>query len=60
MDIVSGTITRKSGGQTITQDITSRTAQYDRKKRTIRLIGDVRIDSSNGDRILTKELVIKL
>ncbi len=60
MDIVSGTITRKSGGETITQNITARTAQYNRARRNIRLIGDVQIDSSNGDRILTKELVIKL
>ncbi|MDE5616005.1 MAG: LPS export ABC transporter periplasmic protein LptC [Alphaproteobacteria bacterium] len=60
MDTVSGTITRKSGGDTITQNITARTAQYNRAQRNIRLIGDVRIDSSNGDRILTKELVIKL
>ncbi len=60
MDIVSGTITRKSGGQTVTQNITARTGQYNRKLHNIHLIGDVRIDSSNGDKIFTKELVIKL
>lgn len=60
MEIVSGTITRKSGKQTITQNITAHRGQYNRIKKNIHLIGDVRIDSSNGDRILTKELVIKL
>lgn len=60
MDIVSGVITRKSGGETITQNITARRGQYNRANKSIRLIGDVKIDSSNGDRILTKELVIKL
>jgi len=60
MDNVSGTITRKSGGETLTQNITARTGQYNRKLHNIHLIGDVRIDSSNGDKIFTKELVIKL
>jgi len=60
MDIVSGTITRKSGGDTVTQHITARRGQYNRANKSIRLTGDVKIDSSNGDRILTKELVIKL
>ncbi len=60
MDIVSGTITRKSGGGTVTQDITARRGQYNRANKSIRLTGDVNINSSNGDRIITKELVIKL
>lgn len=60
MDIVSGTITRRSGKDMVTQNITARHGQYNRANKSIRLIGDVQIDSSNGDRILTKELVIKL
>lgn len=60
MDTVSGTFTRKNGGETVTQNITARTAHYNMAARNIRLIGDVHVDSSNGDRILTKELVIKL
>lgn len=60
MDTVSGTITRKSGGETVTQNVSANTGQYNRTKKNIRLIGNVHIDSSNGDQILTKELVIKL
>lgn len=60
MDTVSGTFTRKNGKETVTQHITARTAHYNRQQRNIRLIGNVKVDSSNGDRMLTNELVIKL
>ena len=60
METVSGKINRNSNGAIITDDITAKTAQYDRNKQTVTLIGNVRVDSSNGDKIRTKELVIKL
>ncbi len=60
METVSGKIRRTSGGTKITDNITADTAQYNSKKKNITLIGNVKIDSSNGDRIRTKELVIKL
>ncbi len=60
MDHVSGTISRKSGPQKITDNISARTGQYNRTGRNITLRGNVRVDSSNGDKILTEELVIKL
>ncbi len=60
MDNVSGTITRRTGGQKTTDDITARTGLYNRAKKTITLRGNVTIDSSNGDKLLTKELVIRL
>ena len=60
METVSGKINRNSNGTIITDDITAKTAQYDRNKQTVTLIGNVRVDSSNGDKIRTKELVIKL
>lgn len=60
MDNVSGTITRKADGNVITQNISARAGQYNTTQKNIRLIGDVHIDSSNGDKLLTKELVIKL
>ncbi|MDE6477654.1 MAG: LPS export ABC transporter periplasmic protein LptC, partial [Alphaproteobacteria bacterium] len=40
--------------------ISARTGQYNRTGRNITLRGNVRVDSSNGDKILTEELVIKL
>ena len=60
METVSGKINRNSNGTIITDDITANTGQYDRNKQTVTLIGNVRVDSSNGDKIRTKELVIKL
>lgn len=60
MKTVSGVITRTSGNETIADNITANTGQYNNVKRTITLLGNVKIDSSNGDRVRTKELVIKL
>jgi len=60
LDIVSGTVTRKSNGQKITDDISARAGKYNRQAKTITLTGNVRINSSNGDKVLTDELVIRL
>ncbi len=60
LDTVSGTINRKNNGTTITDNIVADTGQYNKTKKTITLIGNVRVDSSNGDRVKTNELVIKL
>lgn len=60
LDAVSGTIRRESDGQKITDNIVANTGQYNRKTKTITLNGNVRVDSSNGDKVRTQELVIKL
>ncbi len=60
LDIVSGTITRESDGHRITDNISANQGQYNRATKTIKLLGNVRVDSSNGDKIRTEELVIKL
>lgn len=60
LDTVSGTVNRKSDGQTITDNITAKRGKYDRTSKTITLTGDVRVDSSNGDKIRTQQLVIRL
>lgn len=60
LNTVSGTINRKSNETTITDNIVADTGQYNKTKKTITLIGNVRVDSSNGDRVKTNELVIKL
>ena len=60
METVSGKINRISDGKVITDNITAKTGQYNQTKQTVTLIGNVRVDSSNGDKIRTKELVIKL
>lgn len=60
MDTVSGTIRRTTNNTKITDNITANRGQYNRTKKTISLTGNVRVDSSNGDRLRTDELVIRL
>lgn len=60
METVSGTVNRKSDGKKITDNITARNGKYNRTNKTVVLTGDVRVDSSNGDKIRTDELVIRL
>ncbi len=60
LDSVSGTVTRVSDGKIITDDISGRTGRYNRAGRTVTLNGDVKVISSNGDKIYTDELVIQL
>lgn len=60
LDDLSGTVNRVSNKQKITDNISASSGEYNKKKKTITLINNVRIDSSNGDKIRTDELVIKL
>ncbi len=60
MTQVSGTVNRTTNNTTVTDNIVADAGQYNRVAKTITLDGNVRIDSSNGDKIRTKELVIKL
>ena len=60
MDDVRGTTVRIDNGQKITDHIRANTAEYNQPKNSIRLIGNVHVDSSNGDKITTQEMVIKL
>lgn len=60
MDAVSGTLSRASGGVRVIDNIVANKGQYNRKTKTISLTGNVRVDSSNGDKLRTDELVIKL
>ena len=60
METISGKITRNRNNAKVTDYISAKSGQYNRTNKTITLIGDVQIDSSNGDKTRTKELVIKL
>ncbi len=60
LDTVSGTVNRTTGGIQTTENITANHGQYNRQNKTITLIGNVRVDSSNGDKLRTNELVIRL
>ncbi len=60
LERVSGTYNRKSDGQIIRNDVSANAGQYNRAARTITLSGNVRVDTSTGDKLLTDQLVIKL
>ena len=60
MDSVAGTISRVTGGVKVVDNITANRGQYNRVHKKITLTGNVRVDSSNGDKVRTEELVIRL
>lgn len=60
LDTVSGTVIRVTDNIKVTDNISANRGQYNRKKKTITLTGNVNVDSSNGDKLRTKELVIRL
>lgn len=60
LDTVSGNATRIQDGQRVKYDFTARQGEYNRKTKKIRLIDNVKIYISNGDKIFTDEMVIKL
>lgn len=57
---VSGTTVRIADGKKINDKIRADRGRYNRTDKSITLQGNVRVDSDNGDRILTEELVIQL
>lgn len=55
-----GTVVRNTEKGKVTDKISAKRGKYNHKERILTLIGDVYIDSSNGDKISTKEMVIRL
>jgi len=60
LDSVRGKITRKIDGKPETSNITANHGRYDIKSKRVTLGGNVRVDSTTGDKALTDEMVIKL
>ncbi|MCL1892179.1 MAG: LPS export ABC transporter periplasmic protein LptC [Alphaproteobacteria bacterium] len=60
LDNIRAKISRIDKGRKITDNITAKTGKYNKVKKDITLVGNVRVDSSNGDKLLTDQLVIKL
>ena len=56
----SGTITRSTAQGKQTDKIAAKSGQFNHKEQILTLTGHVTINSSNGDKILTDEMVIKL
>ena len=60
MDDVSGMQRRRVNGKPVTDNITAQTGEYNSVAREVVLRGNVHVDSSTGDKLITEELVIKL
>jgi lipopolysaccharide export system protein LptC len=60
MDNIRAKVIRIVDNKKITDNISARNGKYDKIKKSITLTGNVRVNSSNGDKILTNELVVKL
>ena len=60
METINGTTVRIENNQKITDHIRANFGEYNQSGRNIKLIGDVHVDSSNGDKITTSEMVIML
>ena len=56
----SGTVTRTTDNKKITDKISAKTGQFNLKTKELSLHGHVRVGSSNGDKILTEEMVVQL
>lgn len=56
----SGTVTRTTDNKKITDKISAQAGQFNLKTKELSLRGHVRVDSSNGDKILTEEMVVQL
>jgi len=56
----SGTIVRNTKNGKVTDKISAAKGQFNHTTRILKLNGNVRVNSSNGDKVLTDEMVIKL
>lgn len=60
MEQPSGTIVRTTDNKKITDKISAISGKFNLKTKELKLYGHVRVDSSNGDKILTDEMVVQL
>lgn len=56
----SGIITRNTDKGKVKDNISAKRGEFNPKEKILTLYKDVRINSSNGDKVLTDEMVIKL
>ena len=56
----SGVITRSTEKGKVTDKITATKGQFNHKTKVLTLQGNVRVNSSNGDKFLTEEMVLQL
>jgi len=56
----SGTITRSTDKGKVIDKVTAKRGQFNHKEKILTLTGDVRVDSSNGDKVTTDKMVLRL
>ena len=56
----SGIVTRNTEKGKETDKVSANSGKFNIKTKELKLRGHVRVDSSNGDKILTEEMVIQL
>lgn len=56
----SGTITRSTDKGKVIDNVTAKSGQFNHKDKILTLIGDVQVESSNGDKIKTGKMVLRL
>lgn len=60
LEKISGIIIREDGQKRITDNISARKGTYNREEKTMMLSGDVKIISSDGNRIFANEMLIRM
>lgn len=56
----SGTITRSTDKGKVIDNVTAKSGQFNHKDKILTLIGDVQVESSNGNKIKTGKMVLRL
>lgn len=60
LEKISGYTTQIQNGKKIVYNFSANTGEYNRTKKTIKMIGNVRIKSNDGNELQTKELVVRI
>ncbi len=60
LDRVSGYTTKIQNGKKTVYNFSANAGEYNRAKKTVKMIGNVHIKSSDGSEIQTNELVVKI
>ena len=60
LDTIRGNIVRKIDGKMEKNNVSANSGQYNIKTKRVVLRGNVRVDSTTGDKAITDEMVIKL
>ena len=60
LEKISGYTTQIQNGKKTVYNFSATAGEYNRTKKTIKMIGNVRIKSNDGNELQTKELVVKI